>query len=403
MSAFGKARQFGLAFAAAAALIAAQAARAQEPVRIGYAISKTGPNAAGAGVTTLPNYKLWLSELEAKGGLAMPDGTRRPVEVVEYDDRSSSEEVVRAIERLASQDKVDLILPPWGTGFNLAIAPLMDRFGYPQLAVTAVTDKAPDFARRWKRSFWFLGGGHDYAEALAGLLAEARDAEKINGKVAMVSVADGFGIDLVNGARPAMKEHGLEVVYDETYPLGASDFATILNEAQASGADAFVAFSYPPGTFGMTKQAQVAGFNPAVMYLGVGVAFPIYPATNEGNVEGVMSLGGLIASDPKVQAYFKAHEAVNGQAPDSWASAVTYASLQVLEQAVGRVGLDHEALAKEIATGAFDTVLGPVQLEDNQLRKLWWAGQWQGGRFVAIAPADREGAVAPVIPKPAWK
>ncbi|MEZ5863228.1 MAG: hypothetical protein R3D25_03840 [Geminicoccaceae bacterium] len=100
------------------------------------------------------------------------------------------------------------------------MAPLFDRFGYPQLAVTAVTDKAPEFAARWHRSFWLLGGGHDYAEGLVGVLSAARDAGIINDKIAVVSVADGFGIDLINGARPAFEAAGFELAYDETYPLG---------------------------------------------------------------------------------------------------------------------------------------------------------------------------------------
>jgi hypothetical protein len=40
-------------------------------------------------------------------------GSRRPIEVIEYDDRSSAEEVVRAIERLANQDEIDFILPAY--------------------------------------------------------------------------------------------------------------------------------------------------------------------------------------------------------------------------------------------------------------------------------------------------
>jgi len=38
---------------------------------------------------------------------------------------------------------------------------LFDRYGYPQLAVSAVTDKAPEFVKRWTKSYWLLGGGHD--------------------------------------------------------------------------------------------------------------------------------------------------------------------------------------------------------------------------------------------------
>jgi hypothetical protein len=61
------------------------------------------------------------------------------IEVVEYDNRSANQDLVRAIERLASQDKVDLILPPWGTGANLAIAPLMAKFGYAATALVIDT------------------------------------------------------------------------------------------------------------------------------------------------------------------------------------------------------------------------------------------------------------------------
>lgn len=90
---------------------AALAQSADGVVRIGYAVSMTGPNSGGALTTTLPNYKLWVHELNEKGGLLVGD-KRYPVEVIEYDDRSSSEEAVRAVERLITQDKVDILLAP---------------------------------------------------------------------------------------------------------------------------------------------------------------------------------------------------------------------------------------------------------------------------------------------------
>ncbi|MEP3048918.1 MAG: amino acid ABC transporter substrate-binding protein [Roseibium sp.] len=372
-------------------------------VKIGYAVSKSGGNATGAGITTIPNYELWVKDVNAAGGLELPDGSRLPIEVVEYDDRSQTEEVVRAVQRLATKDEADFILPPWGTGFNLAIAPLMDKFGYPHLAVTAVTDKAPEFAKRWNKSFWFLGGGSDYAEALADVLAASRDEGQINNKIAMISVADGFGIDLVNAARPALEEKGFELAYDVSYPLGTSDFAAIVNDAKSSGADSFVAFSYPPGTFGVTKQAQVAGYNPKIFYTGVGGAFPVFTKISGGQQEGVMGIGGVQSDSEAIQAYFAHHTKEIGSPPDSWASAITYSSLQMLQESIRRVGLDRDAVAAELSNGEFETIMGKIKLEDNQLRTLWWAGQWQGDAFAAIAPVGKSGAVAATIPKPAWK
>ena len=397
-------RLFGMAAPLLAGLSALPAAAADEgPVRIGYAISLTGPNSGGAGITTLPNYQLWVKEVNDAGGLELPDGSRRPIEVIEYDDRSSAEEVVRAIERLADQDQVDFILPPWGTGFNLAVAPLFDRFGYPQLAVSAVTDKAPEFVQRWKKSYWLLGGGHDYTDALATVLAKAAEEGQINKQVAMISVADGFGIDLVTAARPSFADAGLEVVYDVTYPAGTTDFTAMLNEAAASGADTFVAFSYPPETFALTEQAQVAKFNPKVLYLGVGTGFPMYGEKNGANAEGIMSLGGIDPNSEANAAYRQRHQEVTGQAPDLWGSVITYVSLQMLQEAIKRKGLDRDAVSEELSTGSFETVLGETRLEDNQLRKLWFGGQWQDGEFVAIAPFDRDGATPVVLPKPAWQ
>src|SRR5215470_4687800 len=118
-------------------------AQAQDVIRIGWSISKTGPFAAGASVTTLPNYQVWVKDVNDAGGIMLKSiGNKLKLEVTEYDDRSNSEEMIKAVERLANQDKVDFILPPWSTGLNLAAAPIFHRLGYPQLAVTANSNRA---------------------------------------------------------------------------------------------------------------------------------------------------------------------------------------------------------------------------------------------------------------------
>src|SRR5262245_38658540 len=152
-----------------AAGLASASAMAQQPssIRIGWSISKTGPYAGGASITTLPAYLVWVKDVNAAGGIMVKSaGKKLPVEVVEYDDRSNSDEMIKAVERLATQDKVDFILPPWGTGFNLAVGPVLNRYGYPHLAVTATTDQAPQLAKRWPNSFWLLGTSTQGALAL---------------------------------------------------------------------------------------------------------------------------------------------------------------------------------------------------------------------------------------------
>ena len=112
------------ATAAPAALAFPGLVRAQAgPVRVGYAMARTGPWTTGAQVSQEPNYLLWAEQQNAAGGLNVK-GTKRPIELISSDDRSDIETCVRTYEKLMGSDKVDLILPPWGSNANFAVAPL---------------------------------------------------------------------------------------------------------------------------------------------------------------------------------------------------------------------------------------------------------------------------------------
>ena len=49
----------------------AAAQEAPKAIKIGYVISLSGPQAAGAMLTTVPNYRLWVDEVNKAGGLML--------------------------------------------------------------------------------------------------------------------------------------------------------------------------------------------------------------------------------------------------------------------------------------------------------------------------------------------
>lgn len=381
-------------------------AQTQEPksVKIGYAISKTGPFAGGASITTLGAYLTWIKDINDAGGLKIA-GKKVPIEVVEYDDRSNSEEMIKALERLINQDKVDFILPPWGTGFNLAAAPILNRGGYPHLGVTVTTNRAAELAQRFPNAVFLLGTPNEGVENLIKVLEKAKADKMIGDTIAMVSVSDQFGIELSTAAREGFKKAGFKVVYDKSYPIGTQDLQPVLKEAMDSKADSFVAFSYPPDTLGLTEQARILNYNPKVFYTAVGTAFPLFKQRFGANVEGVMGIGGINPDAPEFKDYVKRHTGANGgREPDRWANPVTYASLQMLQQAIERVGkVDRAAVIKELQTGTFDTIIGKIKLEKGLRMNSWQVGQWQNGEFYGVAPANLPGAKPVQLPKPAWK
>jgi branched-chain amino acid transport system substrate-binding protein len=123
----------------------AAAQEAPKSIKIGYVISLSGPQSAGAMLTTVPNYRLWVDEVNKAGGLLLKKYNKRiPIEVSEIDDRSNNEDMVRLVERLMTVDKVDIVLSPWGTGPNLQAAPVFAKNGYPQLVGTGNSDKIPE-------------------------------------------------------------------------------------------------------------------------------------------------------------------------------------------------------------------------------------------------------------------
>lgn len=394
-----------LTAAALAATIGSAAAQDVTSIKIGWAISKTGPFAAGANVTTLPNYQVWVKDVNDAGGIMLKSfGKKVKVEIVEYDDRSNSEEMIKAVERLATQDKVDFILPPWSTGLNLAVAPVLNKYGYPHLAVTANTNRAPELTKRWPNLSFWLGLPSEIVDGLVELMVKLRQDGKIGTKVALAAVSDQFGIEQATAARAGLKKAGFDIVYDKAYPFGSQDLQPIVKEAMAAAPDAFLAFSYPPDTIGLTDQSKVVGFSPKMFFVGVGTAFPLFKQKFAAGAEGVMGIGGSNADLPGVKNYIQHHKAIIGREPDRWASPITYASLQVLQQAIERVGkIDRAAVINEINTGTFDTIIGKVKLQGGLYKDVWAVGQWQGDDFVAIAPFKQAGARAPTVPKPAWQ
>jgi branched-chain amino acid transport system substrate-binding protein len=95
---------------------------------------------------------------------------------------------------------------------------------------------------------------------------------------------------------------------------------------------------------------------------------------------------------------------MTGQEPDRWASPITYASLQMLQQAIERTGqIDRAAVIKELQTGTFETIVGSIKLKNNLYGDPWWVGQWQNGSFHGVAPASLQGARPVMFPKPPWR
>ena len=359
-------------------------ARAQDAtIKIGVVGPRTGVMASGAAVTHLPNFKLWESEINAKGGLKLKAGQKK-VELIEYDDRSQPGETIKAVERLAAQDKVDFIMPVYGTGYNLAVAPIFAKYGYPQVTQAAVTDQMDALIQRYPKLFFVQGSTTSFASSAANVLKKLKDEGKIGNKVAIVNVADAFGIELANAGRPIFQQAGFDIVYDKSYPLGTQDLSPVMKAAKAANPDAFVAWSYPPDTFGLAEQAKIEGLNVKAYYSAVAVAFPAFRGKFGASAENILGAGG-IQDGPAIRDYYKRHKEVTGVDADYWGSPLYYSFLQILTQAFEGVGsIDRDAITEHMKKNTFKTIIGDADIRSQKLTRYWTVGQWQDGFFHAV-------------------
>ena len=97
----------------------------KDKIRIGRAVSLTGPNALIATSASIPVYDMWVDEVNARGGIYVAEyGSRLPVELIVYDDESNQKTMVDLLTQLLEEDGVDFVFAPCGTAYLFAAAPV---------------------------------------------------------------------------------------------------------------------------------------------------------------------------------------------------------------------------------------------------------------------------------------
>jgi branched-chain amino acid transport system substrate-binding protein len=345
-------RTFLAAFATTAAMGVPHTLYAEEkPVRLGFSIAKTGMFAAAA-QSQLDTYNFWKDELNATGGLDVA-GKKRPIEFVSYDDQGNPAQAAKIYEKLISEDKVDLLLAPWGTSMHVGIAPVVERFKFPVIGNSA----ASVTLRQLKPGYiWFITP--DFPDRLGAQLPLLLKASNIK-SIALISNVLDFTKEVKGFLEPALKEQGIEVRVNEEYPPSLTDMTALLSKVKQAAPDGVIALSYPPDSMLYVRTAKELGIASPFQFCLVGPAEDFFHKALGSAAEGIVTMGQW--SPKTAQAFNDAYVAKFKQLPDYLDSIGAYDSLQVLAQAVKVAGLDHAKLRDAIAHGRFETIDGPIQ------------------------------------------
>src|SRR5947199_3461759 len=361
-----------------AAIVLAVTAQAQQPLKIGFGMSLTGP-LAGNGKAALIAMQIWAEDLNAKGGLL-----GRKVELVYYDDQTNPSTVPTIYNKLLDVDKVDLLVSGYGTN---VIAPAMPIVRHRNMAFMGLFGLNVNSKFDYDRYFQIMPAGPEPAIGWTqGFFDIAMALNPKPQTVALVGADAEYPALALEGARAHVKGLGLKVVYDKTYPPNSVDYSPIVRAIQATNPDLVFLASYPPDSAGMVRAANEVGLK-ARMF-GGGLVGPQFAALKT-------QLGPLLNGVVNYEAYapdvagkfpfleqflskYQGRAIKEGVDPlGFYLPPYAYAMMQVLEQAIKATGgLDQAKLADYMHAYEFDTFVGKVRFAKN--------GEWAQPRMLTV-------------------
>ncbi len=269
--------------AGAAALLAAQGASAQEPIRVGAFLSVTGP-AAFLGDPELKTLELYVERLNAEGGVL-----GRKLQLVAYDDAGDAEKARTFAKRLLEQDKVDVIVGGSTTGTTMAVVPMVEQAGVPFISLAgAVVIVEP--AKKW-----IFKTPHTDRMACEKIFVDLQ-SRKIS-KVALISGSGGFDKSMRGECLKVGPKYGIEFVADETYGATDTDMTAQLTKIKGSGAQAVLNAGFGQGPAIVTRNYRQVGLT-LPLYQSHGVASKEYIKLSGPAADGVrLPAAALLVAD----------------------------------------------------------------------------------------------------------
>ncbi|WP_339031539.1 ABC transporter substrate-binding protein [Bradyrhizobium symbiodeficiens] len=377
-------------------ITASGAAKAADPIKIGVIAEAQ----AIAGASIPQAAQLAADEINAKGGV---EG--RKIEIVSYDNHSSSADSVRAFQRAVNEDKVNIVIASYISEVVLALEPWASRLKTPFVTPGAASNEISksvhsDYA---KNKYTFHGYLTSAALALS-VCDAAKDllVDKMHMKTAVIMSEDAaWTKPLDTGYEECLPKIGLKVLDHVRFSPDTTDFTPIFNKIEGSKPDVII-----------TGISHV-GVQPTVQWKNQQVPIPMFgissQATNETfgkdtnqAAEGVLYQGVSgpgVAVTPKSVPFAEAFKKKFGNYP-SYAGYTAYDEVYYIADAVKRAGsTDADKLVDALEKTDWEGTIGRVQFygkDDPFTHSIKYGKglitglmlQWQDGKQVAVWPKD---------------
>jgi branched-chain amino acid transport system substrate-binding protein len=357
-----------------------QAVLAAEAIRVGATASLSGVY-AGPGQNQLEGLKMWAHDINARGALL-----GRKVELVYYDDESDPDTTRQLYQRLINDDMVDLLIGPYSSDLTLVASDVAEQNNFPMVAAGAAASDI--WSRGYRNIIQVDAPAYEYMDLL---IKSAKENAGLT-RIALVYPAADFSREVAEGVRAKAAEQGMEIVFDEEYPLDSTEFSDLVRRMRLSAPELVIGATYLDDSIALVREAKRQQLSPKAMAFTVGPALPEFGDALGDDADGVIGVVSWMRSGRVPMAYdfsFRFKEQFGRNAGVH--AAYGYGAGQVLEAGVRLAGsLDKDAIRQQLHGMVFRSLLGNYRVDETGMQKgkTIFLMQWQNGYRLLVSPKE---------------
>src|SRR5882757_3029247 len=388
----------GLLGATALGLLAtvSSPAFAADPIKIGVIAEAQ----AIAGASIPQAAQLAADEINAKGGV---DG--RMIEIVPYDNHSSSADSVRAFQRAVNEDKVHAVISSYISEVVLALMPWASRLKTPFITPGAASNEITKAINKDYEKNKYTFHGYLTSAALALSVCDAAKDLLVDGKkmktAVIMSEDAAWTKPLDIGYEECLPKIGLKVLDHIRFSPDTTDFTPIFNKIEGAKPDVII-----------TGISHV-GVQPTVQWKNQQVPIPMLGISSQATnstfgkdtnnaSDGVLYQGVSgpgVAVTPKSIPFAENFKKKFGNYP-SYAGYTSYDEVYFIADAIKRAGsTDADKVVDALEKTDWEGTIGRIQFygkDDPFTHGLKYGKglitglmlQWQDGAQTSVWPAE---------------
>ncbi|HCW04478.1 MAG TPA: ethanolamine utilization protein EutJ [Clostridium sp.] len=327
-------------------------------IKIGLNYELSG-QVATYGRSLVEGIELAFEEINNNGGVL-----DKKIEAIKIDNKSEAQESANITTRLATKEKVVLILGAATSGNTKAASPVANRYKVPLVSASATADDVTVDKNGKVRDYMFKTC---FSDSFQGVIMAKFAGEDLGAKKAamLVDTSSDYSKGLADSFK---KNYTGEITIEEAYKKGETDFKAVLTNIKSANPDVLFVPGYYEEVGLIIKQARELGIDVPVVG-GDGYDSPkLVELAGKDALNKVYYTNHYSSKDTseEVTKFIEDFKAKYNKEPDAF-NALGYDLGYLAADAIKRAGkADPEAIKDALAsTKDFKAVTGTLSMDEN--------------------------------------